>query len=269
MKTNNEFTKGVLYAKRSDENYTLQRIAPSSGLSRLIETFWSVEWDLSDEEPHTQQNIPDPNVHMVFEPGCSRIVGVVTKRFTHKLADRGSIFGIKFCAGAFYSVYKFPLSGLSDTDISIRSFFGNDGDALAGKIISEVNLESKVSIAEHFLAPFIPDSSDIVDRIDEVIFATKTDESITKVDHLAEKFSLSARSLQRLFYQYVGVSPKWLIRKYRMQEVLTMLESGERNWQDLVSKLDYFDQAHFIRDFKDMIGVTPTDYIKNLELNVR
>ena len=147
--------------------------------------------------------------------------------------------------------------------------FGNDGDALAQKIISEVNLESKVSIAEHFLTSFIPDSNDVVDRIEKIISATRADKSITKVEHLAEKFNLSARSLQRLFYQYVGVSPKWLIRKYRMQEVLTLLESGERNWQDLVSKLDYFDQAHFIRDFKDMIGVTPTDYILKLELNDR
>jgi AraC-like DNA-binding protein len=72
---------------------------------------------------------------------------------------------------------------------------------------------------------------------------------------------MSVRSLQRLFSQYVGVSPKWVIRRYRLHELLERMHSGEQpDWAQLAAELGYFDQAHLSNDFKAITGYTPTEY---------
>ena len=73
------------------------------------------------------------------------------------------------------------------------------------------------------------------------------------------------RALQRLFAEYVGVSPKWTIRRYRLQEAAERLAAAESvDWPALALDLGYADQAHFIRDFKRMIGRAPAEYFKRM-----
>ncbi|MOA57975.1 DNA-binding transcriptional activator FeaR [compost metagenome] len=72
---------------------------------------------------------------------------------------------------------------------------------------------------------------------------------------------MNKRKLQRLFSQYVGVSPKWVLKLYRLQNAAEAMETGsERDWIKLSQDLGYYDQSHFIRDFKAMIGRTPDEY---------
>ncbi|MGG3509069.1 helix-turn-helix domain-containing protein [Paenibacillus lautus] len=84
------------------------------------------------------------------------------------------------------------------------------------------------------------------------------------MDKYSESSSdLSPRSLQRLFKQYVGVNPKWVIRLYRLQNVAEMLEGlDHQDVLELAMDMGYYDQSHFIRDFKAVIGKTPEVYIK-------
>ncbi len=71
------------------------------------------------------------------------------------------------------------------------------------------------------------------------------------------------RALQRLFSRYVGVSPKWVIRRFRLQEAAEQLTRGNIvDWSRLALDLGYFDQAHFINDFRSLIGMSPTEYAK-------
>jgi AraC-like DNA-binding protein len=59
----------------------------------------------------------------------------------------------------------------------------------------------------------------------------------------------------------VGVPPKWVVRRFRVQEACERVKTGEApNWSQLASELGYFDQSHFIRDFKDQVGRTPAEY---------
>ena len=77
--------------------------------------------------------------------------------------------------------------------------------------------------------------------------------------------NISSRQLQRLFQTYVGVSPKWLIRKYRIYEILIRLEQPDNHqvdWQQMVLDLEYVDQSHFINDFKSFVGDTPQEYLR-------
>ena len=90
------------------------------------------------------------------------------------------------------------------------------------------------------------------------------DPSITRVQQVSQKFHLAVRSLQRLFNQYVGVSPKWVIKRYRLHEAAEQLNTGRNvDWHKLVFDLGYFDQAHFIKDFMTIIGRTPAEYARH------
>jgi AraC-like DNA-binding protein len=73
------------------------------------------------------------------------------------------------------------------------------------------------------------------------------------------------RSLERLFSDYVGASPKWVIRRYRLHELVEKFDSRTpANWAQLALDLGYFDQAHLINDFKSIVGYTPTQYQNQL-----
>jgi AraC-like DNA-binding protein len=82
---------------------------------------------------------------------------------------------------------------------------------------------------------------------------------VTQVRALA--YDLGVRALQRLFADYVGISPKWVIRRYRLHEVTERLaHGGFIDWAELAAELGYADQAHLTRDFKDIFGESPTRY---------
>ena len=91
------------------------------------------------------------------------------------------------------------------------------------------------------------------------------DRAITRVADVVERYALSERRLQRLFSEYVGIGPKWVIQRYRLIEAVERLTEGaELDSAALAQELGYFDQAHFIRDFRGIVGRPPADYARSV-----
>lgn len=97
--------RGILHPQKDKEYVQLQRHLPSSDLQLYVEHFWSVQWNVP--EPQVRETLPHPSVHLVVEKGNSRILGVVTGKFTRVLEGSGWVFGIKFKPGSFYPFVKF------------------------------------------------------------------------------------------------------------------------------------------------------------------
>jgi AraC-like DNA-binding protein len=95
-------------------------------------------------------------------------------------------------------------------------------------------------------------------KADEIVRAAENDREIVAVSQLADSFSRSVRSVQDICNRAIGVSPKWLIRCFRLQDALQALETGIN--VNLAQHLGYFDQAHFTRDFKQITGAPPGRY---------
>ena len=103
-----------------------------------------------------------------------------------------------------------------------------------------------------------------ISLVKKATHSIETTPSITKVEQLCNIVNINSRTLQRLFQTYVGVSPKWLIRKYRIHEILVRIEQSNNksiDWQQMVLDLEYVDQAHFINDFKYFTGYSPQQYL--------
>jgi len=276
-------SRGVLHLKNSQTHYQLKQFQPSNNLQLFVEQFWHVTWDLRKKTPHTQKNLPQANMHLTFEGDQALIYGPVKSSFTRTLIEKGNIFGIKFHVGALFPIIQRPISDFTDQVINLASFLNQSKEktqnysSLSLKLNSENNVNNKIKIVEHFLqgllfertSPFFIDDIDSTSKeiiqVRSIIELISNNHSITKVTQLSGHTGLLERALQRLFKTYIGLSPKWLIRKYRIHELLDRLEANPSKqnlgWQQTVLDLDYVDQAHLINDFKSFIGCSPQQYL--------
>ncbi len=111
------------------------------------------------------------------------------------------------------------------------------------------------------LARRLDDAANSVRAIVEFVADTP---GVTRVGQLEDRFDLDDRALQRLFARCIGATPKWVIRRVRLQEAAAHLERGETSLGELAATLGYTDQAHFARDFKAVVGLPPGAFAQRL-----
>lgn len=244
-----------------------ERYHPSQHLERYVEHYWVVEWDLRGEAPERAETLPHPSVHMIFERGGkSRIRGAARKKFSTLLEDRGGVFAVKFTPAGFYPFVGVPVAGFSDKIVRLRDVFGRQGDDLDRAILAEDTDPSRIKLVESFLLTHlrqVDETDENVVKLTEIVYQVAKDRAILKVQDLVHRYGLNPRTLQRLFARYVGVSPKWVIQRYRLLEAAEQLATCKSISQaELALNLGYSDQAHFIRDFKTMVGVSPAAYAR-------
>jgi len=257
--------RGILNFKAGQKKFQLSRHLPAQDLSFFVEHYWIVSWDLRGQEPYVQETLPHPCVHLVFEKDQSRVYGVETGKFARLLENKGRVFGIKFKPGGFYPFVNAPISRFTNACVSCWDVFGVESKALEEALLSREDEAEMIELAEKFLRERLPEQDKNVRVINEIVDCIIADREITKVDDVVGRFNLNKRTVQRLFRQYVGVSPKWVIKRYRLHEVAERLAEGEVvDWPGMVVELGYSDQAHFIKDFKTIVGRTPAEYAKGL-----
>ncbi|WP_347927163.1 helix-turn-helix domain-containing protein [Pseudomonas helvetica] len=254
--------RGVLNQRLTSPQFTHVREAPSVQLTPWVEHYWYVSWNLSDQPAQQQETLPHPNVHLVVERGQVHVWGPRRSRFSKTLSGNSWAFGIKFRPAAFQPFLGGPVSRLANRSLPASEVFGAAVDRLAEQIECP-GMASLCEQSEALLSPCLPQPDERVELLNDLIAQIASDNRLTTVAQLSELSRVSERQLQRLFAHYVGVSPKWVIARYRLHEALTLLQSGEaRPGTDLALKLGYFDQAHFIRDFTRMVGLAPAKYVQ-------
>lgn len=253
--------RGVLWPTAESGELLHERIAASEPLRGVVQHFWSVRWDLRDAKPFVPETLPHPNVHLVFEADGARIAGVHTGRFTTQLEDRGWVFGVKFRPGAFRPYFGRSVASLRDRSVPIDEVFGRKGAALARKVSGLCEVAEKAAAVEQFLNERMIPSDANVQRVSSIVDEIAENREIVSVQQIVEQWGLGKRPLQQLFSSYVGVGPKWVINRYRLHEAVERLQEGAHiSFTELAIELGYFDQAHFIRDFRKLVGYSPAAY---------
>lgn len=255
---------GILRHSPPPGLYHHRRYAPPAELADWVEHFWLEDWHFESGVPQTREVLPHPSVHLVFAPGRSRIYGVQLTRFVRQLKGQDCIFGIKFHPGAFYPFLRQPVSGIANTSVLASEVFSNAADA-EKEVLTCAEDEGMVQAATKFLMAYLPSSDPRVAKARHAVEQIVRDRSVTRVEHLVARCGIGERTLQRLFDRYVGASPRWVIKRYRIYEALENVAARTRaEWADLAQNLGYFDQAHFINDFKKLVGYSPTEYAEPL-----
>lgn len=258
-------SRGILNPKAAAANFDLAYYPAASALRFFVEHYWILRWDLRGRPPHSQETLPSACVNLAVEHGNSGIVGVTTGKFKCMLVEAGRIFGVKFRPGAFYPFVQTAMTAFTDRHIPLERVFGADGVALERDILALEADAALVAQMDAFLQSRLPQPDPIITTINTLIATIIADRDIVKVDDLLLHFAYSKRTIQRLFQQYVGVSPKWVIQRYRLYEAAELLETNAAlDSARLAADLGYCDQAHFIKDFKLIVGKTPLEYAREV-----
>lgn len=260
MKTSDKNISGILNQTRSEENYQLRRYLPDPELAPLVEQFWLVDWDLRGQAAHIQQNLPDPNMHLVINHQSENVLGPVSKKYRYTMQGQGKIIGVKFALGALAKKLPCPLDKAVDAEFAVNQVFNFDPKTLGEKTLQAKTDTAIVEYLSQELLSYSPKRDPKIQVVQTLAEHIKNNHDINRVEKLAEISKLSVRSLQRLFKTYVGLSPKWLIRKYRLHHALEMLENQPLSLAEMAASLDYADQSHLIRDFSEFLNITPKQY---------
>jgi AraC-like DNA-binding protein len=253
---------GVLRHSPPPGSYRHVRYAPPAALADWLEYFWIESWDLREYEPQVREVLPQPCVHLAFVPGRSRIYGVQLSRFVRMLSGNERILGAKFRPGAFYPFLKKPLCSISNACVPVNQVFSNAAGA-EEEIVACHDDRGMVDAASRFLVAHLPPLDPNVETVCHVVEEIINDRSLTRVEDVADRCGIRDRTLQRLFHRYVGASARWVVKRYRIYEALEQLAVGKpAEWAMLAQDLGYYDQAHFINDFKKLVGRSPSEYVK-------
>jgi AraC-like DNA-binding protein len=234
--------RGLLNLELTEGRVRLARYLPSAEVGFFVEHYWIVRWDLRGHAPFTSENLPYPSVHLVLERGLSRIVGVPTGKFSQALSGEGFVFGIKFKPGGFHPFVGMPISRLTNRSVPASSLL-DYAAALENEVLRVGEDGPMVEQADALLRPNLPARDAHVPMLTSMVDSIAADRSIVRVDQLASELSVGIRALQRLFRDYVGVSPKWVIQRYRLFEAAERLAAGETDGARVAHELGYFDQA--------------------------
>lgn len=257
-----EGTRGILNPLDGLARFSLERYAPSADLAPFVERHWVVRWALDEAEQFEQQILPNPCVNLAFEPGRSAVHGIGTRRFVAQLEGRGRVVAVKFRPGCFLAFASRRMDTLVDRVVPLAEAFDIDVAELEREVLGAADDSASIGVVESFLraqkGSRIDPAFELVARLVEL---TQRDRSIARAAQLARHASLSVRSLHRLFERYVGLGPKWVIRRSRVQDAAERVAGGAKlDWAALARELGYHDQAHLIHDFKEQVGFTPSVY---------
>jgi AraC-like DNA-binding protein len=229
---------------------------PAPDLAPFVSRYWLVEWDYA--EPYRQLIAPSPNVHLTVRAaadgrGAPEVHGVSSGHVVRVLEGAGRVVGVAFRPGGFR-----PFLGSSVSALTDRTVPAADVPGLRGAVPPAT---PDVAAVERWLRAVLPAADPTTEWVAGVVELVAAEPGIARVDDLAARCGTSVRRLQRVFAEYVGVGPKWVIRRYRLHEVTERMARGAAtDWAGLAAELGYADQAHLARDFASMFGEPPTRY---------
>jgi AraC-like DNA-binding protein len=253
---------------------------PQPPLSNFVALFWF--YDGYAAGSHKKERLmPDGSVELVINlkedeariydrenlnkyerlPGAL-LCGPHSSFFVIDTAQQACVIGIHFKPGGAFPFFKMPASELHNLHVSLEDLWGNAAGLLRERVLEAPTPEAKFRVLEQSLLAqaFRP-----LERHRAVNFALGLFRNIhtaPAIADLAGHIGISSRRFIQLFSNEVGITPKLFSRVQRFQQVLQAIQAGaDLSWADMAAGCGYFDQAHFIHDFREFSGINPTTYL--------
>ncbi len=242
--------------------FTLHNWAPDPPLDRFVNRFWKTRWSLP--EPFVQTIVTHPVVNLVVQADGSAVIsGVHRNNDSRRLDGDGWALGAMFRPGGFRPFMREPLTSLTDRRVTANEVFGAAGDQLAAAIVSAATDTERIALLTDFLLARAPTAPTVGEQISELVeFASLCRPVITQVSELARRHGVSQRTLERRFGEHIGVSPKWVLDRYRLHATAGAALKPVTSWADVAQDLGYSDQAHLTSSFSQAFGTPPATYAR-------
>lgn len=258
-------------------NYQIYQ--PHPDLESLVKFYWTLEVPPMVENQR-QRIIPSGCLEMAFILGDdikrytsedefviqprSMVLGQITEPFYIEPTGYVKCFAVCFYPFGLANLLSISIKDLTNKETPLTELFGEESaHELEQKICDAEDTESRITIIENFLFKELnnPVSIDnIVKTTIDTMFFTRGAISIREI---LKNDSSKRRQLERKFTTQVGISPKQLCKVIRLQTVLkVMLNQGSASLSQIAYNSEYYDQAHFTKDFKEFTGMTPREFFK-------
>ncbi len=254
-----------------------QEYSPDDRLSPCIRCFWSLE-DWLPSQPSTREKVfPDGCTELIFHYGdrFKKYDGendfhIQEKSFLHgqlirymEIEATGCIgvFSVRFQPAGLQPFISVPVSSLTGKTVTLASLWQEEGQWLEKEVLNATSNQERQNIVEAFLLKkmaLTTTGNDLARNFVEALI--RTDGNVNAED-LAARWQISKRHLEKTFVSSVGIKPKMLARIIRFNKTLRLIEAGEFNsFTSIACEGGYYDQAHFIKDFKNITGLNPKKY---------
>jgi AraC-like DNA-binding protein len=247
---------------RDDRSHVMHRYAPDPDLAGLVQRFWIPVWSVPAGQESVQRVLQYPVCLVVVTPEYARFYGVVPGLSTTRLSGDGWAVGVMLAPAAGFLLAGGPVSAYTDRAVDVREVLGDDGlvervrATMADDPRSSAAHAAATTACSDALRRYLPVDAE-GELVNRLVTHVEDHPDVLRVAQLCEAFDLTERALQRLVSRRLGLTPKWLISRRRLQEAAERLRTDPRPMSELAALLGYADQAHFTRDFSRVTGTTP------------
>lgn len=253
-----------------------QTFEPADELKAWVKCLWILEFP-AEEVPEKQRIVPDGCMELIFhtgdlyrqyigpdesivQPRCF-VIGQLTEILEIEPTGATGIFAVRFNPEGFHPFSALPLKDLENKAVDLNTVFGKQGMEIEKAILHAETTEERIRLAEDFLLNLLKENA-VIDRIvSSTVETIVTANGRLPIGELSDQLQIHRRQLERKFASTIGLSPKQLSRVVRLQTVIKRLLTNDfTNLSALAHEEEYFDQAHFIKDFKEFTGLTPKEF---------
>ncbi|MGH3359378.1 MAG: AraC family transcriptional regulator [Nocardioidaceae bacterium] len=254
--------QAIVRPRAAQTVFDVERIHPPVSLAEFVDYLWLVRWHAP--EPHRQQVVPQPRVHIAAEDGRLLVHGVNRAPFSRTLRGDGHVLGAAFHPGGFRPLLGSSLGAISGRVAPAGELLGIDDAPVAARILATTDAEEMSAALEDYLGLLPIRSDPTAAEVTRLVTYAETERSLTRADALADHAGVSLRTLQRLFTEYVGIGPKWVIQRFRLLDAAQAAHEGDAiDWATLALELGFSDQAHLTRLFARVVGTPPASYARD------
>jgi AraC-like DNA-binding protein len=243
-------------------------ILPPPGLARIVECYWIAESE--DASPAKEKIIPDGFPEMIFHYGDpyrinlhhnawelqsqSLLAGQIRRYFFLENTGKSGVLGIKLQPTALTHLFDIPMCTLTDKVADLSAIMAVP---LRSLLCTAAPHDEKITAINEWFSSLPLWEEDHADKAIELIREYK---GAIAVAEIVAQLGISERHLERLFKRSVGLSPKFYARIIRFNHIFHLNQERNPGWTDLAFNAGYYDQSHFIRNFKAFTGEDPSGY---------
>ena len=254
---------------------TYNQSAPSEDLLPFIKSFWMVDGG-EDRTQRIEKIVPDGFPEIIFHYGepykinisgqwelqaKDLVAGQISRFFNLRNTGRIGMFAIKFQPWALHRLFGLKMETLTDQVIPLPKDLKHQLADIETIAISSAAFETKMLGVEEYFRKQISSAD-----LQEVSTAQRAAEEILKhhgninLKEMRETLNVSERTLQRTFKSQIGASTKFYSRIIRLSNVFKMVSEEKVDWAKVIFDAGFYDQPHFIRNFKEFTGEEPSKY---------
>jgi AraC-like DNA-binding protein len=171
--------------------------------------------------------------------------------------------GVSFKTGGAYRFLGLPLSELQNQVVSLDAIWGTFAAELRERLYAAPTIQARFALLEQFLLARLCEAPQGLKAVQYAIAEIARHHGTLSIRELSESMGMSQKHLIVQFKQMVGCTPKELGRLYRFADILASIDLTQPvDWTWVAHQFYFHDQSHFIRDFREFTGHTPTDYLR-------